>query len=155
MLKHIAISIGLCLLLASDGGAQQVSNGLKGTVISGATATIAISASGGGDATALQTPAKGHFVLTQIGSGFSGSFTQCACTSILFSAAGFGVIGRVGLAQSNGEGSVILGYSSYVPFNPGIALPPSTPIVCTAVCASGCETTFQPTDCNVTGVLEK
>jgi hypothetical protein len=112
-------------------GAQTITNGgPSGTLVS---ASAVIPAPG---ATVLiyTTPAKGHFVLTQIGSA-----SPC---DQLFTATGFGPLGELFESLTTGRLS----------FEPGLVLPPKSSVECfdtQQFCTAGVS------DCFMTGVLEK
>jgi hypothetical protein len=120
--------IPLCLigLLAGSPPAHAQAMPLKGTIVS-----VSITPTNDLVPTSIYTiPAKGHFVLTQIGV----SASPTGSNSSLFAVTGWGSLGEPPL-------------NSPFTYNPGLALPPSAAIQCTG--SSG------PGDCYITGVLEK
>lgn len=113
-------------------------NGLSGKIVSASNSSVS-----NGPATIYTTPATGHFILTRIGTAATGD--AGVCSNLSFAASNFGPIRTVFPNRASEQFTAS--------FTPGIALPASSTISCAP--SSDCAPLANPTDCYITGVLEK
>jgi hypothetical protein len=147
-----SICLMLCLSWCAAARAQAVANGgVSGTLVSvSVQEPVAAGTCGNSNnctitTTVFETPKNGHFVLTQVGSAFSGEYRNEG-DSVAFSVTNFGPLGSV---EPPGPSS------SALTFNPGLALPPGASVQCTTTGLAGSDEPATSTDCYMTGVLEK
>jgi hypothetical protein len=107
MQRVMSICLVLCMLCATEAGAQAIANGvLTGTVVS-REGTIAGTGTIAGKGIIYTTPATGHFVLTQVG---------CSRPAgVLVSVTKFGPLGLLD--------SRVVPQILQLTFSPGLALP--------------------------------
>ena len=143
--KAVATALLLSLLVSIADAQSIKAGGLTGKVVSASVANVSVASTANPPAVIFTTPAAGHFVLTQVGSALTGDVSSC-CAELTFSASNFGPLATV-FAETRPTSS-----ASTI-FLLGIALPAGSAISCEALCATSCG--VNPTDCSVTGVLEK
>jgi hypothetical protein len=135
MQKTTLIFVALLFSVTNAAAQAVVNGGLTGKLIS-----VSVQAPIGATpitTTVYTAPKSGHFVLTEVGSAFSG------CGSYLtFDVTNFGPLG----SNSPSNPSTT--------FTPGLALPLGASVECTPHGAP-CSLSVPPTDCYVIGVLEK